>query len=185
MENQKSKVIRAFTLVELLVVIAIISILATLILSAFRSTQARSRDGQRKSDLKEISHALEMFYSDHKVYPADSGASGEIKACPWTEGDPGLSVDCVWGEDEMRDSQTTYFRVLPTDPIASQKYFYNRLQNGQAFQLFAHLENEEDRNCIKNTEGIPDCTIDIGGIENCGENCNFAITSANVSPEDY
>ena len=55
---------KGFTLVELLIVMAIISILATLIVGGFRSSQMRGRDGARKSDLKQISNALELFYSD-------------------------------------------------------------------------------------------------------------------------
>ncbi|KKR41619.1 MAG: Type II secretory pathway pseudopilin PulG-like protein, partial [Candidatus Woesebacteria bacterium GW2011_GWB1_40_12] len=54
-----------FTLVELLVVIAILGILATIGLVTFSSSQMRGRDAQRKSDLKQISSALEIYYNDY------------------------------------------------------------------------------------------------------------------------
>ena len=44
MLKSEKKLTKAFTLVELLIVISIISILAVIALSAFRFTQARSRD---------------------------------------------------------------------------------------------------------------------------------------------
>src|SRR4030042_5557251 len=178
MVKGKLKMIGAFTLVEILIVIAIIAILAVISLSAFRFTQARSRDSQRKSDLKEISHALELFYSDYRIYPAGNG-SGEILACPFASVNP---TNCVWGEGQMTDNQTTYFRILPSDPLNSQNYYYRTLANQQAYQLYAHLENKEDKNCIKDDSGVPDCEINMG--IDCGGNCNFAITSANVAQTD-
>ena len=48
-----------FTLIELLVVITIIGILAGIGLNSFQSSQKKSRDATRKSDLRQISHALE------------------------------------------------------------------------------------------------------------------------------
>ena len=181
MVKGKLKMIRAFTLVEILIVIAIIAILAVISLSAFRFTQARSRDSQRKSDLKEISNALEIFFSDHKIYPP-SNLSGEILSCPFNDITPN---PCLWGEDEMSDGQTTYFRIIPDDPINSQNYFYRSLYDQQAYQLFAHLENKQDKNCIKDVTGVPNCeTPSIPDGIDCGGTCNFAITSPNVIPSD-
>ena len=47
-----------FTLIELLVVIAILGVLAAVGLATFNTSQMRGRDAQRKSDLKQISNAL-------------------------------------------------------------------------------------------------------------------------------
>ena len=94
--------IKGFTLVELLVVITILGILATIGLVAFASSQARGRDVQRKSDLKQIATALEMFYSDYGVYPNSS--SGKIMACPYTSADPKSSVACAWGTSSFYDT---------------------------------------------------------------------------------
>ena len=178
----RKKVLQGFTLVELLVVISIISILATVMLNAFRSSQWRSRDAARKSDLEQVGKALEMFYSDHGFYPPGSG--GKIGACPYSSSD---SSDCTWGgvgdAGKMTDGETVYFRKLPSDP-SGYSYFYRTIKNQQAYQLYAHLENTEDQNCINDgctDTGLP-AGVDCGGPS--GSNCNFSITSANVTPKD-
>lgn len=167
----------AFTLVELLVVMAIIGILATLIVGGFRSSQRRSRDAARKSDLGQIARALEMFYSDYQVYPP-SNNSGQIIACPYNKNDPAQSGACIFGSGNLSDGPTTYMREIPEDPHGGT-YFYRYLSSENGFQIFAHLENPEDPGCI-NT----DCS---GIAINCGSTdlpCNFAITSANVTPTE-
>lgn len=70
MRNFLSK--RGFTLIELLVVIAIIGILAAVVLVSLNSARGKARDAQRKSDIVNISLALEMYYDDQSPpqYPA-------------------------------------------------------------------------------------------------------------------
>lgn len=168
-----------FTLIELLVAITILGILSTIALSSFRSSQIRSRDAKRKSDLKQIANALEMFYSDKGFYPSYS--NGKILACPYySSTTPSI---CQWGaadyNSEFRDADrdVLYFKSLPKDP-GGFSYYY--VSNGQSFQIFAHLENNKDQNCINSdcsSTGVP-----VGSL--CGAPCNFAITSANVTPKD-
>src|SRR3989304_8672210 len=112
---------KGFTLVELLVVMAIISILATLIVGGFRSAQMRGRDGQRKSDLKQISNALELFYNDYGKYPPAAGT--QIAACAYNPS-TGAGVACNWGASEMTDGKTIYFKVVAKDPDSGQIYVY-------------------------------------------------------------
>ena len=98
---------RGFTLVELLVVIAILGILSTIGLGTFRSSQAKSRDSRRKSDLANIQRALEMYLNDYGVYP--SSTNGEI-----TLSNGVLSWD---GQSEFIDEKgTVYMKELPDDP---------------------------------------------------------------------
>lgn len=61
---------RGFTLIELLVVIAIIGILAALFLASFSGSQAKARDTQRKSDMKQLQTALVARDGDVGGYPA-------------------------------------------------------------------------------------------------------------------
>jgi type II secretion system protein G len=172
--NKSKNKFSGFTLVELLVVIAILGILATIGLTAFTSAQARGRDTQRKSDLKQIASSLELYYSDSNKYPGSS--NGQILGCPTT-----ANVACVWGSGlasaVFTDTKTVYFKALPKDPSGGSYYYYrpvavNNVAN-QGFQIFAHLENLQDPNIISTS--YP-----------CGTNilCNFSITSANTTPAD-
>jgi len=60
---------KAFTLIELLIVIAIIVILVGLGTASIRKARIRARDAQRKSDLRTIQSALEVYYNAHGHYP--------------------------------------------------------------------------------------------------------------------
>lgn len=159
---------KGFTLVELLVVMAIMGILVILVAGGFRTSQMRGRDAQRKSDLKQIATALEAFINDYGVYPAAS--SGRILACPYSTG------VCAWGTGEFTDGKTVYFREIPADPSSKQYYRYRLVpaSSSQKFQLFAKLENTQDKDIISTTY-------------NCGtgpNSCDYAVTSSNTTAND-
>ena len=168
---------KGFTLVELLVVMAILGVLVTLVAGGFRTAQMRGRDSKRKSDLREIANALEVFYSDHGEYPNANG--GQVQACQY---DLAMgSGDCAWGISEFTDGATIYFKTLPADPVSTHSYLY-RVQeipdnaNNQKYQLFAKLENPEDQNCLGG-----DCA-NSPVAHSCGAfTCNFAVTSSNTT----
>lgn len=157
---------KAFTLVELLVVMAIIGVLAAMAVGSFRTAQLRGRDTQRKSDLKQIAHSLELFYADYGKYP--NADNGRIVGCPYSTGPVIKPNYCSWGSGNFTDSKTVYFRVLPNDPSTNSDYFYELVgTNNQKYRIFANLENTEDQDCVDG-----DCTI---------TPYNFAVTSANTT----
>ena len=65
---------KGFTLVELLVVVAIIGLLSTLAAVSLGSARSKARDAKRLSDIKQLSTALELYYSDNNGYPAVAAA---------------------------------------------------------------------------------------------------------------
>ncbi|MCX6793033.1 MAG: prepilin-type N-terminal cleavage/methylation domain-containing protein [Candidatus Falkowbacteria bacterium] len=67
--RQNKKLKSAFTLIELLVVIAIIGVLSTMAIIALGNARAKARDSKRVADIKQISTALELYYSDYNSYP--------------------------------------------------------------------------------------------------------------------
>ncbi|HET7098810.1 MAG TPA: prepilin-type N-terminal cleavage/methylation domain-containing protein [Patescibacteria group bacterium] len=173
--KRKSKLVfTGFTLVELLIVMAILAVLASIGIVSFRSSQVRGRDAQRKSDLKQIASSLELFYSDYSKYP--DAAGGKIQACPYNSITKS-GADCLWGSGEFWDGQTLYFKVLPKDPSVSGDYFYRTLDSGQKFQLFATLENTQDKECLDGDCANSPVSYSCG----TGMVCNFAVTSPNTS----
>jgi general secretion pathway protein G len=184
-KNKSKPLSVGFTLVELLVVITILGVLATIGLVSFASAQARGRDAQRKSDLKQIASSLELYYSDYGKYP--NSDNGKIQGCPSTS-----NTDCEWGvagsKSDFTDLRTTYFASLPKDPSSDQNYYYLPVTVGsvnQGFQLYARLENSQDLNCLPGVEGTPSCSCPVGiptGVT-CGLGpCNFSVTSSNITP---
>jgi len=167
-----------FTLIELLIVMAIMGILATLLVGGFQTAQMRGRDSQRKSDLKQLSNSLELFYNDYGFYPADS--SGLIVGCPYLAS--GSSIACSWGAGQFTDNKTTYFKKMPSDPSGAQIYFYRVVpgSGNKKYQVFAHLENPKDPGCLNGDCANPGVSYACGS----GRTCNFAITSANTGPTE-
>lgn len=166
----------AFTLVELLIVLAILSVLVSIALVSFRSSQARGRDAQRKSDLKQMSSALELFYSDYGKYP--SASQGLIQGCTYNYS-TGVGSSCNWGNGEFGDGRTLYFKTIPKDPSGTHSYYYRIVDSptNQKFQLFAALENSQDPECLAGNCSSPSINYQCGS----GVTCNFAITSPNTS----
>ena len=167
---------KGFTLVELLVVMAILGVLVTILASGFRNAQLRGHDTQRKSDLKEISNSLELFYQDYGYYPPAS--NGYIDACPYNPGS-NSGTACSWGSGVMTDSKTVYFKTMPDDPTSDYNYYYRTVagSNDQKFQLYAHLENTQDPDCINGDCTTPAVAVTCGGTSVC----NFSIHSPNTT----
>lgn len=168
MNNIKNKRNLGFTLVELLVAMSIIGVLASIAVGSFRTSQLKGRDVERKTNLKQISNALEIFYADYGRYP--DSTNGQIAACPY---DPAGSTGtaCNWGSGVFTDSKTVYFKQIPADPSSNQEYTYQIVSgsSNQKYKLFARLENSEDPECINS---------------DCSQDPNFAVTSANTSVDE-
>jgi general secretion pathway protein G len=62
---------RGFTLIELIVVMSLIILLATIGLTAYKSSVQRGREAVLREDLYRMRDAIDQFYADKNKYPAD------------------------------------------------------------------------------------------------------------------
>lgn len=149
---------KGFTLVELLVVISIIAILVAATSSSFINSQKRSRDASRKSELKNLSNALNMYYADKGKFPASITLGGEFS------------------EDNI-----IYMKKVPTGDASGTKSFYYEVSplSRKSFRLYANLENTDDKDCIKDSEGVNLTTLNGIYTVNTGS-CIYLLTSSNV-----
>ncbi len=156
-----------FTLIELLVVIAIIGILSAILFVNFTNVRQKARDGERKSDLRQIQSALERYNADQGSYPT----SGSLINCP--TGSPtffGNAPSCT----------TTYLSKIPTDPLPASYnnngvYGYGTANSNMKYFLVACLENTNDSGY--GTTGNPWAALDfssaaasgaLNGYSGCG-----------------
>ena len=86
-------VVEGFTLIEILVVVTIIVMLTVGGIVSYSQLSKNSRDAKRKADVENIRAALEMYRSNHDVYPNT------------------LSALTAGGD--------TYIKSIPTDPKGS------------------------------------------------------------------
>lgn len=127
-----------FTLIELLVVISIIGILSALLMSNFIGVRQRARDAQRKSDLRQIQSALELYRSDVGSYPASTATS--------TTGDTLTTQNCPT-PGSLAYNGTVYMQKIPCDPNGTSYYHggnYSYYSNGTTYSMSACLENTSD-----------------------------------------
>lgn len=134
LRTQNSELKKGFTLIELLVVIAIISVMTALALPNFVSARERARDTQRKSDIRQIQKALELYKQDQTLpsYPATGDS-------PFTLADCGA----IW-----QVGATIYMAKMPCDPLLSIPYTYVRAFDPSRYTLSVCLENASDPDSV-------------------------------------
>jgi len=81
-----TKIDRGFTLIELLVVIAIIGVLSIIVISSLNTARDKGRDIRRKSDLRQIQTALEMYYDKCGTYIVSLNCNGTPYGNTWNSG---------------------------------------------------------------------------------------------------
>jgi len=150
-----------FTLVELLIVITIIGILTMIVSSSFVSSQQKSRDASRKSDLKSLSDALNMYYADNGVFPTDTIINGLISTA-------GEFVDST-----NPNNKIIYMKKVPKETSSGIKQiFYETSATSKSFRLYANLENDDDNGCLTQDK-CPNFVFTKG--------CCYMVTSSNAS----
>lgn len=126
---------KGFTLIELLIVIVIIGVLSAILMANFVGVRQRARDAQRKSDLRQIQSALELYRADNGSYPPAP---------------PGIySADCPTSGPFVT---AAYMQKVPCDSspnnsmyaVSSGNYYYSSSSPYNTYNLYACLENTND-----------------------------------------
>lgn len=145
---------KGFTLIELLVVITIIALLIGAAAASYTKAQQKARDGKRKSDLKSVQQALELYFQQNGKYP--DGIIGYIQ-CNITI--PFDNTILPWGTSAFTCNSITYLKLLPKDPTnisGNTVYYYTSTGTPpNSYTISANLENDNDPDRI--TTGVP-CT---------------------------
>lgn len=158
-----------FTLIELLVVIAIIGLIISFTTASWLNAQQKARDGQRKSNIKSLQQALEIYFQQNGKYP--SATAGSL-VCNIT-GDSGTRA---WGTEFFCDenggaapAKVTYMTKLPLDPLNSSVNIYCYINPSSfTYTLYANLENNKDPE-YNGAAFLPTC----GG----GQTFNYSVTN--------
>jgi prepilin-type N-terminal cleavage/methylation domain-containing protein len=139
------KLSKGFTLIELLVVVAIIGVLASIVLSSLNNARSQARDAVRKSDLRTLQIAYEMYLND---------GLGTGSTVPRTE------YACGGGTDGILSQLVTngYIPEAINDPLfqfcgndaphgGDADYMFWNYGNGE-YCFTANLENDPAVPCI-------------------------------------
>jgi prepilin-type N-terminal cleavage/methylation domain-containing protein len=138
---------QGFTFVEIIIVVAVMSVLSFITYKQFEMATIKSRDGQRKSDLHEVSKSIQMYFADYGHVPNSS-----------IPGDP--DINKLWGKTFV-DKDYTYLKQVPEEKYQNDKpYCYLPGDTGDYFGLYAELQNKDDPEC---TQGKYSC----GGRQYC------------------
>jgi general secretion pathway protein G len=139
MNNKNNKSKRSFTLIELLVVIAVLAGMIALLVPNFMAIREKSRDVRRKSDLKSIQKALELYNQNQnpRVYPS------------------ALPTPCQPFTDA---NGIVYMQKFPLDPLYSctgvtSNYYLAQPTPGE-YLLGACMENKNDPEVVSCPAGF-------------------------------
>lgn len=143
-------------MIEILSVIAIIGILSGFAIFAFTGVQARARDAQRASDIRQLARVVEQDNVQNEKYVL-STSNSQISGHPWGS---------RWQE---------YKITVPKDPLTTQTYAY--VSDGENYQIFANFEG------IKPGDPFYCKPCGPGGAYNAGlANGGFSTTAAITPP---
>lgn len=154
-----------FTFIELLVVIAVLSILIALTVFLINPKKQfeKARDANRKSDLRQIQAALEMYRSDQGGYPLPAPNPGAVPNCPASGKVSLMDPNC----GTIQSSAATYLQKVAVDPNSAANYIYYGATN--KYCIRACLENTQDseRDELAGKYGADNPTISGCTLPNC------------------
>ncbi len=162
------KTARGFTLVELLVVIAIIAILAAvvvLIINPLELTR-RSRDAARLTDMANLQQAINVAAQESTQSGTNVFCVGGTAPCTESTSPIGTNTrksdGTGWVKANLGAQKSVSVPTLPVDPLNSGAYNYTYYSDGNAWEMNAALESEQQRDKMANDGGDNDSKYEVG-----------------------
>ena len=136
---------KGFTMIEVLIVVAIIGILTSILVANYNEARKNSRDKIRKSDLKSLQLAVELYKAQYGQYPAQGcGTSGAQFAGPGPT-TVGWAASC---DDYISGLAPQFVPALPKDPnqenVDNTGYYYAVDASRQSYKIMATLSVESN-----------------------------------------
>lgn len=131
--NYKLATRRGFTILELIIVVAIIAILVSVTITFLGDSRKRSRDTVRLRETREISTALDLYYTSENHYPTEAGETEAENNFIDITGNDYVSTALVGGG---------HIKIMPIDPLQIDPhiYRYDTDEDGSTFTLSFCLE---------------------------------------------
>ena len=126
---------RGFTLIELLIVIAIIGILSSVVLASLNNARMKARDAERKSDMRAVLNALDL-------YALDNGGKYPVAANPGTGCAGARPGYCLGDSNVVAALVPQYLPEMPHDPTfanTGNDYLYQQV-NQSVYILLSRSE---------------------------------------------
>jgi prepilin-type N-terminal cleavage/methylation domain-containing protein len=172
---------KGFTLVELMVVVSVLAVLSTILYANFSQARAQSRDAERKSDLRNIQSALELYKQKYGRYPAGCNGAGA-----WSgELGSGVGYRCSSGSGAYIVSpggsypalSPEFIPTLPTDPKLNG--------NGSGYMYVSNADGSVYKFMIRNTVEINKVTSYEDPLKGCDYSGLAQVTcSASTMPKE-
>lgn len=159
---------KGFTLIELMIAVLVVSIVASVGFVTYSNAQMAARDAKRKSDLRSIASALELYHAKNGRYPC-------IETAPFKSlGDGSYWITDIGfstcGANTIEALDADYINPMPHDPknhtaglnfvnAVRRGYMYSTPDygsspscpaKGQYFVLYTRLDNVNDPDSCMN-----------------------------------
>lgn len=125
---------KGFTLIELLVVISIIGLFGSIVLASLDQARVKARNAHRIDQMKELSSALELYYTSNGSYPDANSTGAHIT---YVKDIVGLAP--------------AHIERLPEDPTRTETSRYRYTADSRGYTLLVDLEDDGPVWCRYNT----------------------------------
>ena len=148
---------KGFTLIELLIVIVIMGIVVALITTNLFGARQRGSDSQKKSNLKELKTALQLYYVDYRIYPETANGI-YLKACG-SDGNQNCPVcpSADFAAGGVDGCQRVYANKLELSDGRFSNMRYYQCSDGDDFRLKVSLTNASDGDIAESQLRCPVC----------------------------